>query len=319
MRTAGILILFLLISVESNAQCFSSPGNPIGGNANLGNVEHKLLRFGVFYKYAFSDKYLEGDQNTDFIYYDKANFNYVGSVIAYGLTKKLTVEAESGYFINKTVYYDKKLPYELPEYSKNGFGLSNAMLSVKYGIYNNNEKRIRYSASLGAKAPFSRKMMSKNDVVLPVDVQPSTGSYGIVAQSYLLKENSLKAMRYFMINRYEVNFVNNENYRYGNVLYTSLFISKHLHFRQQWISENWTAILQLRNECRSRNYYNHTKVKGSGSILFYLSPQLNYTIKEKYNISVLTDIPLYQYYNDIQLANKFSLLVNLTMDLVFKK
>ncbi|MBP7496281.1 MAG: hypothetical protein KA792_01270 [Bacteroidales bacterium] len=317
-KNISILFFLIIIGAELYSQCFSSPGNPIGGNANLGNVELKLLRFGIFYKYALTDKYLDGDKNTDFIYYDKANYNYIGNIIAYGLTNKLTIESECGYFINKTVYYDKKLPYNLPEYSKKANGLSSALLNIKYGIYNNNEKRIKYSASIGVKAPFNTKMLSKNNVILPVDVQPSTGSFGIVAQSFLLKENSLKALRFFMINRYEINFENNENYKYGNVFYYSLFISKHLHFRQQWISENWTAILQLRNEYRDRNLYNNNKIKGSGSILFYLSPQLNYSFKVKYNISVLTDIPLYQYYNDVQLANKFSILVNMTTDIVFK-
>jgi hypothetical protein len=305
-----LLACLLIISYSVSSQCFSSPGNPIGGNANLGNVEKNLLRFGVFYKYSVSDKYFKGDKLYDYKKYEKADFNYVGNVIAYGLTKKLTLEAESGYFINKTVY-----PPD--DYSKKGYGFSNAIVSMKYGIYNNFEKRIRYTASLGAKIPFSQEMQTKDEVVLPIDVQPSTGSYGLILQSYLLKENSLKATRYFMINRYEINFENKDKYKYGNVLFTSLFFSKHLHFRQQWISENWTAILQLRNEYRSRDYYADRGF--NGSVLFYISPQLNYSIKEKFNISVLTDIPVYQYYNDVQLANKFSLLVNMTMDLVFKK
>ncbi|HBX52538.1 MAG: hypothetical protein A2275_12895 [Bacteroidetes bacterium RIFOXYA12_FULL_35_11] len=316
LKVIFIYIFLFLISSDILAQCFSSPGNPIGGTANLGSVEKKLLRISAFHKYSLSDYYLEGHKNSDFILYDCADMNFIGSIIAYGLTDKFTLETELGYFINKTIYYDKRLV--LPEYKSKGNGFSNSVISAKYSLYFNPDKRIKYTLSAGVKIPFSTEPQYVNNALLPMDVQPSTGTYGTVIQSYLLKENSLKGMRYFLINRVEINTENKQEYQFGNVFITSLFVSKHLHFRWQWLTENWTAILQVRHEYRTKSKNRDIEVGSSGSNLLYLSPQLNYTIKEKWNVSVIADIPLYQYYYGTQLANKFAIGFNLTRDILFK-
>lgn len=52
----------------------------------------------------------------------------------------------------------------------------------------------------------------------------------------------------------------------------------------------------------------------SGSYLFFLSPQLNSYIREKWNVSVILDIPLYQYFHGTQLATRYGISVNLARD-----
>ncbi|MBI5219835.1 MAG: transporter [Bacteroidia bacterium] len=314
----SVCILFFVTLFHFNlfSQCFSSPGNPIGGTANLGSVEKKLLRISAFHKYSISDHYHKGDKNSDFILYDKADLNFIGSIIAYGLTRKFTIETELGCFINKSIYYDRRMT--LPEYKTTGSGFSNTVISGKYNLYYNPGKSIKYTISAGAKIPFSTEPQYVNGAILPIDVQPSTGTYGAVIQSYLLKENSFKAMRYFMINRVEINAVNKQEYKFGNAFITSLFVSKKLHFRWQWLTENWTAILQVRHEYRTKSTNEGNEVTASGSNLLFISPQLNYSISEKWNVSVIADIPMYQYYNGTQLANKFAVGFNISRDIVFK-
>ncbi|MCK4805958.1 MAG: hypothetical protein KAS91_02135, partial [Candidatus Pacebacteria bacterium] len=172
------------------------------------------------------------------------------------------------------------------------------------------------------------------------DVQPSLGAYGFVLQFYLIKEKPMQALRFFLISQYEHNFTNKEGffsrrrYNFGNSVNISFFITKHLHMPPflEWLSENWTAILQVRNEIKEKNkiqsineqdgelvYDEWIEVKNSGSYVLFICPQLNYTLKKKLNISVMMDIPLYQYYNGIQLATDYAFSFNLTRDLSFKK
>jgi hypothetical protein len=319
LRIIYIPLIFFSISLQLKSQCFTSPGNPIAGTANIGTVGKKLLRGNLFYRYSFSDQYFEQDKKTDFIYYDKALYNYMGTMIAYGLSNRITLEAEAGYFINKTIFYDERLPYTLPEYEKTGYGFTHAVTSLKYLLYHDDINLLKWSLGAGSKIPLRLKLQYSNGAILPVDVQPSAMAWGIVLQSFLLKENSLKALRYFMINRYEYNFTNNQDFKWGQALYTSLFISKHLHFRYEWLTENWTAIMQVRHEYRVHNLnYNLEDhiVNGSGGHLLLLVPQLNYTIREKWNISLLAEIPVYKYYNEVQLANKFALTFNIAGDIV---
>ena len=119
-------------------------------------------------------------------------------------------------------------------------------------------------------------------------------------------------MKLFMTNRFESNTPDVKNFRYGNALISSLFITKQIK------TSNWTVILQLRHEYRSKDVKTvlDSKFLGlvtsgymvdfSGGNLVFVAPQINYTIAQKWNLSLLTDIPVFRYYNGIQLGNKYS-------------
>jgi hypothetical protein len=315
---AGLFILIFRTDIYS--QCFGSPGNPIAGTANLGTVKHSLLRINLFERYSVSHTYFHGSRKSDFLLYDKAFYNYFGNSMAYGIHKRLTIETETGYFINRTVNYSQHI--QLPVYSQSGHGFSHFVLSLKTPLYEGQKHPLNWAVSGGMKAPLQFKNKTKNGIELPVDVQPSTMAWGVVLQSFLLFENSFKGLRYFMINRYEYNFPNINDYLWGQAIFTSLFVSKHLYFNAPFMSENWTAILQLRHEMRTHDYnykLENSKVKGSGSQLVYIVPQLNYTIQEKWNISILADMPIYKYYNETQLSHDFAITFNLTRDIFLKK
>ena len=145
-----ILVILALFSTEkSDSQCLSSV-NPVGGSNNLLVLEPNSLRLITFYRYNYGDRYFEGSSQSDFNLIKNANYNYAGAIIGYGLAEKLTIETELGYFFNKTQNYNLE-----PSYSLVGRGFSNAVVSAKYSILKNNEKRFFISASLGPKIPFS--------------------------------------------------------------------------------------------------------------------------------------------------------------------
>lgn len=290
-------VLFFL-PVVGMGQCFSSAGNPVGGSGNMGTLDKRTLSMVAFYRHSLSDRYFEGSHLSEVDIIRDANYNFLGSLFAYGITNSLTIEAELGYFINKTKNY--KIP---DGYSLTGFGLSNAVVSAKYQIFYNSEKNIEFSASAGIKFPFNINSKEVNNVRLPFDLQPSTSSIGAVFQTYLIKQDSWNSMRYFLYNRMEVNAVNKDGYRYGNTLTNSVFISRHLIRTSNW-PVTGTIIIQLRNEIRGRSFIDDEVEPSSGSVKFYVSPQLNLAIVEKWNLSFLVDIPVYQYYNNFQLADK---------------
>ncbi len=315
-----VIFIFLLLPALANAQCFSSPGNPIGGTYNTGALKKGLLRTTIFTRYTSTNKYYEGSKRSDIEQqYDHARYDYVGALVAYGLTPRITFESEIGYFPLKTVYYSKKKYPNLPYYDINGYGFSNWLPSLKTLIYGNNDKRFFLSASVGVKIPFCREPMMKDNVELPVDVQPTTGAYGWAAQFYIMKENSFKATRYFAISRYESNGENVKNYRFGDAFMQSVFFSKHLYLNGTPFPENWTAIIQLRYENRQMNTLNDVDISGTGGYIFLFCPQMNYTIKSKWNISLSGEFPVYQYLNNLQLGRGWAVLLNVTRDFQLKK
>ena len=306
-----IFFVFLALPSIASAQCFSSAGNPVGGSNNMGNLDKRTLSLVAFYHNSYSDRFFEGDKPSSISLIDKARYNFMGALMAYGFSDRFTVEAEVGYFIDKTKFY------AIPEgYSLKGFGLTNALVSGKYQIYYNPVKKIEFAAAAGLKFPFSLKSMEVNHVRLPFDMQPSTSTIGGVIQAYLIKQHSLTGMRYFLFSRFEANGTNRDGYRFGNSLVNSVFVSKHLIRTSMWPISG-TVILQVRNEIRGQTFIREIPEPASGSFKLFLSPQINLAIREKFNVSFMVDLPVYQYYRNAQIADKisFSIVLNKALEL----
>ncbi len=326
-----IYYIFLLHFLLSNtySQCFTSPGNPIGGNLNMGVVNKHSLRVASFYKHSTSSRYFFGDElytKKEGTTFDRALFDYLGGFLAYGITEKLTLETEFGYFIDKKRYFPVKA-------NEIGNGFSNALITAKYKAISNLDKRFETTLGIGGKIPLRHNAQTKDGVELATEAQSSGGAYGVVGKLYVIKEIPFQALRFFLIAQYEHNFPSipdfyeHKQYEFGNALTTSLFISKHLHLPPslEWLSQNWTAILQIRNEIKGKNKYlskditdaEWKNVPNSGSVVFFMSPQLNYTLEELWNISITFDIPLYQYYQKKQMAIDYAFNINVTRDILF--
>ncbi len=116
-------------------------------------------------------------------------------------------------------------------------------------------------------------------------------------------------MRFFLTNRIEYHFTNKYEYRPGTAFYTSGYISKHIISNR--LKGDWTTILQLRNEIRMHDEIAGEIKESSGSVLFFVVPQLNYVIKEKWNLSMLFDIPVYQYFNGTQLGAGYGITLSM--------
>jgi hypothetical protein len=286
------LCFFAIQPFLVSGQCLSSV-NPVGGTDNLLVLEKQSLRVISFYRYGQGSGYFEGSSHSEYNLINKAYYNYLSTIIGYGLTNKLTLEIETGYFINKTQDYNL-----IPAYSLTGRGLSNAVFIAKQSFLNDHSKRFYITGSAGAKIPFSQELQQSDHVILPVEVQPTIGAYGLVFSTTAVKEDSGTGMRYFLTSRAELSDENKNSYRSGSSVFTSIYLSKHL--RRQLFRDKWTAIMQLRHEYRSPDKVEGRIKKSSGSTLFFISPQLNYVIHNEWNLSALADFPVHQSFRGIQ-------------------
>ncbi len=304
MKYYGVfIILALTLLNDLQAQCFSAL-NPVGGVSNLLVLEKNTIRFIASYHYGLNSEYFNGHEKSDYSLVKRAVYNYSGIIIAYGIFNKITLETETGYFLNKT--------YKLENSTNTGYGFNNIIISPKFSLITNNDKRIFISASTGLKIPFGRELKKADGVEVPHELQPSTHAPGYVIQTFVVKENSFRGLRYFLVARGEYNYKNKAGYKYGSYLSASAYLSKHL--MSDRIKGDWTTILQLRNEFRGKDNINDRVVESTGGYSLLLMPQVNYTIKEKWNISLMGNLPLYQYFNGIQLATKFGIVLNFAGD-----
>ncbi len=311
-RTVTVILLFLLSAKTAISQCCASSGNPIGGTVNLGSLDKKLLRTVSYYRFSYSDDYYSGSKkySGNLASVEKGVSSYLGLLLGYGLSDNVTIEMETAYVIGKTNFYrlnDEKLT---------GYGFSDAVISVRPTIYRSPDNQFRISGTLGSNIPLSRKLKQVNGVTLPIDLQPSTGSFGIVAQTNILKENSFRMISFLLINRFEKYFENRQYYIYGNSFSTSVFFSKFFPFESQKIDGS-TLILQLKNQIRGKNVREDGQIDGSGNCSFYFIPQINLAISDNWHFSILVDIPVYQYFNGIQLGNKLASSLIILKDFTF--
>ena len=143
-----LLLIILAICTEiSMAQC-CAPGNPVSGSEYIGTLPKKTLRTITFYRHSYSDTYYEGSEISDY-QGTESGYDFIGEVLSYGLVKKLTIEAELGFYIDK--YQDSEVLDRFTTY-----GFTNAVVSAKYAVLKtSNDMELTLGA--GAKLPLSRK------------------------------------------------------------------------------------------------------------------------------------------------------------------
>lgn len=297
-----IWVICLFSSHIGFAQC-CSPGNPIGGRANLGVMEYKSIKFITNYNFSYSGQYYNGSIPVDPYFVKNGYFNHIGINLSYAISNRLTTEFETGYFINKTqTYIEGILPIK-----KQGYGITNVTFIANINLFRNINKDFELTTGLGFKYPIgSFNRITYQGAILPLDIQPSTGAADFIHTLFIYKEYLEKHWRFFITNRIEIKGINPDGYNYGNLYATSLYVSFNLSYR-------WNLIMQLRNEIREKDErpaqtppYEKQKIPVSGSKKIFISPQLSYSFSQNFNISVITDSPVYQYYYEEQLASSFA-------------
>ncbi|MCK9421402.1 MAG: hypothetical protein M0Q38_02275 [Bacteroidales bacterium] len=307
-KSASVLVAILLlfsISSVSFAQCCST-GSPVGASVYVGVLGKNYLRVIAFYRYSNSDTYYQGNIKTDNNPLQSANYDFTGLAFGYGITNRLTAEVDFGYFINKTqIYLDNNIFNGL---KTKGFGLSNGGVNLKYGIFVLPAKQIELTAGAGFRYPFTTNPQMVDGVQLNRDIQPSTNAFGANGMLFFNFGIPSITLRLFTINRYEYNFPDKINYKYGNILMNSIFISKK-------ITKYFFGILQMRNEYKTTDIYKGDPEVNTGYDILFLSPQLSYSVAGKWNVTLLCDIPVYKTYKGRQLTPKYACALSLTRDI----
>ena len=306
-KSVGILLfaLILLFSPQIiDAQCCST-GSPVGASVYVGVLGKNYLRVITFYRHSNSDKYFEADSRADNNPFQSANYNFAGITLGYGLTRRLTVEIDFGYFLNKTQVFLNNNVFHGNK--QTGFGLSNGGLNLKYGLFIKPVKQIELTAGAGFRYPFTTNPQMVDHVQLNRDIQPSTNAFSVNGMVFFSIGFPAITLRLFTINRYDYNFADKVNYKYGNILLNSIFVSKK-------VVKYFFAIVQLRNEFKTRDTYKGNNQVNTGYDILYVSPQLSYSIAGKWNVTLVCDLPLYKYYKDRQLTPAYAYALSLTRD-----
>lgn len=308
-RFSAFFIISLSLAVycgNSFSQCCST-GSPVGATVYIGVLGKQTLRVVSFYRHSYSDTYYTGtNRTTENNQLSSSNYNFIGIALGYGITKRLTIETDLGYFINKTQVFNTI------DYQEKGYGLSNGGVTLKYGVFVKPSKQIELTLGTGFRYPFTTQPQEKDGVQLSRDVQPSTNAFAVSGMLFFNKGFPSVTMRVFTMNRYDHNFADPLNYKYGDLLLNSVFVSKQ-------IVKYLLGIVQIRSEYRWKDQDTGETLPNTGNFLLIVAPQISYAIAGKWNASVLCDIPVFKNYNGKQLTPKYSFAVSLSRDFNFSK
>lgn len=288
------------------AQCCTS-GNPFISDAEQPALQSRILTASLLYRYNDSHQYYYNDSRYNDLPFTQRSFsNYMEMQLAYGITGWMTVQTDLGYFINKTQETSNQHTYR-------GNGLGDLGLQLKFNVWHNTKARFSVSPAIGVKFPVGVFDQEVDHVKLPIAVQPSSGSFKYYGSVFVYKGFG-KKLSLAAYGSYEYSQrIESDNflYKYGDLWIAAIYFNY-----QAW--KNFNINLQFRNEYRykaSRGYYE--TVNASGYEVVFLTPQITVSLPHNWYLSAYADIPVYKYYNDLQMSFGYALSFKVTRKIDF--
>jgi hypothetical protein len=293
------LLLFLLSMQFSFSQC-DCPGNVpppmivISGPINNGKImlSEDDISLNLSFRHSYGDKLLVGDVSTTSLYNTKYTFDYLGILAIYGLSNRINLEAETGYFSSKVTNFYQTF---------NSDKFSHLGLSAKYNLFDNSFTD-EWIIGLGVKFPLNNQEIDTSGIDDPKFLKPANSSMGIFLSSiYNLSIND--KMNLLFNAKYDINFKDNDESKFGNI------ISGGITYRYKFSSATNFAF-GLSYEHRAKDFYHNSEPTNSGGNIVMISPNLTYKFDFPMYFNFALPYPLYQYYNGAQSALTYSFIIS---------
>ena len=328
--TKSTLILVALCSfsrlVLSQGCCSGGSASPIAGGTSQGVLNEKQLEVATNFQYLSSNRFFAKDKDTVPLFNRLAS-NYLYFRAAYGVTPKLTISIESGYFINKKmIELDNKTTIETS-------GIADLIIFPRYQAYYNctEKKKTEFTVGLGYKMPIG----SHDDSTVfykdpstgkeyyqtaPPTVQLTNGANDFIFYSFFFNSFLKKNFRVFANSVYVHKGWNSLGQKFGDYGSISVFFGKT--FFKRWgvtaqIKGEWVGKMKTDKLVDMVAFYN-VYPASTGNRKVFFAPQISYSYKAL-TIYALSEIPIYQYLNGSQVGSQFQFTTGISYKFNLKK
>jgi hypothetical protein len=311
-----------MLTFNGNARaqcCGGGGGSPVAGGSSQGVLLEHQMEINTNLQYIHTTKFFSGDER-DTNYLDSYSSNYSYTRLAYGLSKKLTISLEAGYWLDKTeVGKNKSVTYQ----SK---GIGDLIIFPRYNIFNieKNHKKTELTVGIGFKIPLgtyndSSYIVSKDPfldnyyVTKPLSVQTSSGSQDFIFYTFLSRTYSFYNFRLFANMLYVKKGWNPIGEKLGDYTSIGLFAGKTFFDKlgiTLQLKGEWIAKMKLNETIMLYKYPNYDPLATGSKKLFFV-PQISYNYKG-FVIYALSEIPIYQYVTKTQIASQFQTTIGLS-------
>jgi hypothetical protein len=309
-----ILVLFSIGDVNSQGCCSGGSASPIAGGTSQGVLDKNQGEFALNNQLMNSQKFYAGDRDTASLF-NELSSNYLYVRAAYGLSEKLTLSIESGYFLRK-----RQIALDNTDTMQTS-GIADLIVFPRYQVFYSCDERQKTEIVLGIgiKIPigihndsnvFYTDPISGKDYYQfsPPTVQLTNGSNDFIFYSFWYRNFQKKNFRIFANTIYVRKGWNSIGQKFGDYASIGLFfgttVLKHLGLTGQ-IKGEMVRKMQTDKLVDMIAYYNVDPESTGGYNLFF-TPQINYSNK-RFNFFLSSDIPLYQYMNGVQVGSDFQL------------
>lgn len=304
-----VATIALFTGIDVYAQCCGA-GNPVSISGTDSNIKKKHMQISLDYRHSYSDTYYEGSTKYEKNFFGQlsdASYDFLNLGIAYGITKRWTVQAQLGYYINKQENF--KDP-SLPDAKVNGIG--DLSLFTSYVAYTNPQKGIELVPFVAVKFPVGKFDCENNGVKLPISMQPSSSSYKYSAGFYFYSNLSRRwYVTSYNLFEYAQRIVSrNFNYKYGNLTY--------LNAAAYYKAVNFLTIgANLSYEYMSRAQDEYGFLDGTSYHLMKISPQILVNPIKQFHMVVSAEFPIWRNVSGIQMSNNWAMQIKLVYDISF--
>jgi hypothetical protein len=316
-RHSALLFVFLLamsITISwypANAQCCGvGGGSPLATDISQSVLLKNQFELNLNTQYISSNKFLDGSESADdFLSRYSSQYNYFR--LAYGFTDVFTMSVETGYWGHKM-----QIGLNESDTMRSG-GVGDLVLFPKLNIFKNKLNEVtfglglkipvgKYNDSVGLYEPFSGQTIY---LVMPPAVQPSSGSNDFIFNVFYARSIPEQRLRFFVNTIYILSGWNPKGEHFGD--YASLGL-----FAGYSFTRNVRGLLQLKGEWIDRMEINPVIRKftfptydpeATGSKKVFVAPQINVSAGKGFNIYLMSEVPVYQYVNNTQIASQLKI------------
>lgn len=291
------LILLTVLNIDLFAQCDCEGNVPppmiiISGVVNNGKLMQYegMSHLNLLMRYSEGDKLYKNDAETENQYHRKFDYKFVGLNYSYGYKNDLNFDIETGYYIIKVMedFYSDRV-------SKS---LSHLSLGAKYNFFGGDFVD-EFMGLIDFSIPLNKNKIDTNNTLLPLNSSFSLG-LGAIYNYYLNEDFNL-----ILKAKYDINFKNNENSKFGNTINASLSVYYKM-LRQLGIIGTFSG------DIRDKSIYSNNDILSSGGKTLNFALQASYSFEDiPISITAGGGVPIYRNYNGVQSAEAFSLFFNI--------
>lgn len=300
--------------------CAGGSGSPIAGGASQGVLLPNQAEINLNSQFIRTNQFFKGDKPDTALYFDRFTSDYQYLRLAYGLSDRLTFSVEGGFFASKK----ERGRNGDPNNSYQSTGLGDLILFPRYQVLRicGNAHTSELTLGIGLKIPVGHYNDSTEHVLPynnirytvrdPLSVQLSSGANDFIFYGFWATNFHKRSFRLFANSLYIRKGWNPMGEKIGDYASLGLFASKTF-----W--NNLGVTLQLKGEWVGRMDMNADVLMSSytfdheatGYRKVFLTPQVSYS-KGPVTIFALSEFPIYQYVNKVQIGSQHSFTLGLS-------